>query len=113
MPCSVPHFRTPCPTSVHPGVTEEWIGRYPGIVAKYALNGVTVVPGMRIGLAVPAAGLGFSVVIFAANALVCIGLLAVPHGRSNPWQSSCLPPLACHLLLVKICWCHNMLVSRA
>ena len=71
---------------------------------------------MRIGLAVPAAGLGFSVVIFAANGLVCIGLLAVPHGRSNPWQSSCLPPLACHLLLATSCLpplaCQNLLVSQ-
>ena len=58
------------------GVDAEWMGRYPDIVAKYAERGLAIVPGTRIGLAVPAGDLGFSVVIFSVNALICVMVLA-------------------------------------
>jgi len=60
------------------GITEQWIGRYPDIVANWeARYGTTLVPGMSVGLAVPAGSLGFSVIVFCVCAVICIATLGV------------------------------------
>ena len=57
------------------GVDKKWLARYPQIVELYAKQGIVIVEGTRLGLAVPSGDLAVGVIVFSICAIVCIGVL--------------------------------------
>ena len=78
------------------GVNADWLNRYQEVALQYHNDrNYDIVLGTKIGLAVPAGNLSFSVIVFSICAMLCIATLAVRRkaydaelGCKNRWPTA-------------------------